>query len=1370
LIPDSNGDIIEGNGRRMMNVNILGNGRRAGSKQLVVLVFLGFCLAAAPASAETGFYDFLSPTFMAGSANSVSLESPAATLLNPAVAGGKQRITLDLSYIGLMDFSPAFLWDGHIVNLGITLPTRVGVFSAVGRFATAEFPNLDWGTLGGLHLSFAKDLFEDFYIGIGLGAELGPDWGLWGDLGFLNLPGDIGFMKNFRWGVALRGLGKGYQPDDASTEPGGLAWPPMFTPAIAASFSLVDKDPFLLTVSGDLSFPTFQDIRLQLGTEFSAADLVFLNLYWNADLRQMLTPPAGDPARALPLGFGLSLKIRTNLPTKVETADSTERGWNQSEMKVTASAMGMQDGIWAFGLGANMPIGVIDRTPPAIVLDTEGEKYVSPNFDGVKDDLTLPLAINDQRYVKGYRFVVIDVAGKTVATILNKEDRTETRDIGNLWKRLVYAKSGIPIPESIRWDGTSDAGTVVPDGTYTYVVEAWDDNGNTGTSATGTVVVDNTPPSITLSTPYLIFSPNGDGNKDTLDVQQNGSVEDRWTGVFADVAGTPVASFAWDKQTLAPWAWNGKNEQGTRVPDGVYSYRVTATDRAGNGASAQIDNVIVDTQETPIQLTIDQSFFSPNGDGVKDTVTFGFKVPVLTGIERWQLVITDANKAARRTISGTLSIPASAVWDGKDDAGALLPEGAYVTDLAIFYVNGNNPKAQSPAITIDVTAPSAAAKADEAVFSPNGDGSKDAVTFFQETSDELFWTGSLKDGTGREVRSFVWRGRADDRFNWDGRDAEGKLLADGAYTYALSSTDRAGNTVTSTSVGVRIDTEATPVIVATDVAVFSPNGDGVKDRIRFLPNLRVTAGVDAWSFRVRDEAGGTVRTFTGRNAAPGEVSWDGIDDAGKKAKDGRYAVELEVTYANGNKPKVISNQFRIDTTFPEITVSADALLFSPDGDGRLDAIAVKQASGEEDLWEGEIRNAKAERVRGFFWKGKAADFTWDGKDDNGNRVPDGFYSYVVKTTRQSGNATAKELRGIQVDTRATPIYATASAAGFSPNGDGLKDDLSFTLLATVKEGIKSWKLSIVHPTAGSQKEFGGTGALPASVTWDGKVGYQTAPEGTYTAVFSVEYAKGNLPEARTTAFRLDVSGPKVELTAAPLPFSPDNDGVSDELTIALKVDEASPIESWELVILDPLAHHFNRVSGKGAPTERIIWDGTSDTGELVQSAEDYTLNFTIRDELGNTGTATAKVPIDILVIRDGDRLKVRIPSITFAPNTPDYIKVDPDKALKNEEVIKRLAEIFKKFGKYKILIVGHANRDKYDPAVNAAGAAKEQNEELLPLSKARADAIRTALIAEGIEARRITTEGKGGAEPVVAFNDRDNWWKNRRVEFILVRE
>ena len=64
----------------------------------------------------------------------------------------------------------------------------------------------------------------------------------------------------------------------------------------------------------------------------------------------------------------------------------------------------------------------------------------------------------------------------------------------------------------------------------------------------------------------------------------------------------------------------------------------------------------------------------------------------------------------------------------------------------------------------------------------------------------------------------------------------------------------------------------------------------------------------------------------------------------------------------------------------------------------------------------------------------------------------------------------------------------------------------------------------------------------------------------------------------------------------------------------------------------------------------------------------------------------------------------------------------------------------------------------------------EQEQELLPLSKLRAEAIRAALVAEGIEAARVSTTGVGAAEPIVPFSDLDNRWKNRRVEFILVKQ
>ena len=95
-------------------------------------------------------------------------------------------------------------------------------------------------------------------------------------------------------------------------------------------------------------------------------------------------------------------------------------------------------------------------------------------------------------------------------------------------------------------------------------------------------------------------------------------------------------------------------------------------------------------------------------------------------------------------------------------------------------------------------------------------------------------------------------------------------------------------------------------------------------------------------------------------------------------------------------------------------------------------------------------------------------------------------------------------------------------------------------------------------------------------------------------------------------------------------------------------------------------------------------------------------------------------------------------------------------------VIKRLAEIFKKYGTYKIVIEGHGVLVYWaDPE----RVKREQEEELIPLSKMRAESIKSALVEHGIAASRISTVGIGGARPLVPHGDLDNRWKNRRVEF-----
>jgi outer membrane protein OmpA-like peptidoglycan-associated protein len=193
---------------------------------------------------------------------------------------------------------------------------------------------------------------------------------------------------------------------------------------------------------------------------------------------------------------------------------------------------------------------------------------------------------------------------------------------------------------------------------------------------------------------------------------------------------------------------------------------------------------------------------------------------------------------------------------------------------------------------------------------------------------------------------------------------------------------------------------------------------------------------------------------------------------------------------------------------------------------------------------------------------------------------------------------------------------------------------------------------------------------------------------------------------------------------------------------------------------------FRRYSGTGKPAREIIWDGLSPGGELVQSAEDYPVRLAVSDSLGNTANVRSVIPVDVLVIREGDKLKIRISSITFEANTANYLNVEPDKVEKNLKTLKRLAEIFEKYKSYDVRIEGHAvNLSWADPVA----AEREEKEDLAPLSLARAEAVKAALVDLGMDPRRITTAGLGGRFPIVPHGDLENRWKNRRVEFVLVR-
>ncbi|MDA3941014.1 MAG: hypothetical protein PF693_17165, partial [Spirochaetia bacterium] len=177
--------------------------------------------------------------------------------------------------------------------------------------------------------------------------------------------------------------------------------------------------------------------------------------------------------------------------------------------------------------------------------------------------------------------------------------------------------------------------------------------------------------------------------------------------------------------------------------------------------------------------------------------------------------------------------------------------------------------------------------------------------------------------------------------------------------------------------------------------------------------------------------------------------------------------------------------------------------------------------------------------------------------------------------------------------------------------------------------------------------------IPGSVPWDGiNNNGKISPEGSYYAILKVVYTKGNIAEQRTEeTVLLDVTEPEVSLTMTSREFSPNNDGENDTLSIKIEASDNNTIKKWVGIINDPQGNEFQRLSGIGYPPELIVWDGSSEKGELVQSIESYPLNVEVEDESGNIATIRRRISVDAFVENVEGKLKILVSSLIFAPDT-----------------------------------------------------------------------------------------------------------------------
>ncbi|MFH0976880.1 MAG: OmpA family protein [Spirochaetota bacterium] len=573
----------------------------------------------------------------------------------------------------------------------------------------------------------------------------------------------------------------------------------------------------------------------------------------------------------------------------------------------------------------------------------------------------------------------------------------------------------------------------------------------------------------------------------------------------------------------------------------------------------------------------------------------------------------------------------------------------------------------------------------------------------------------------------------------------------------------------------KLDREPPDTKINSSDEYISPNYDGKQDFLVFKTEVYDRSTIKGWKLQILNPGNDIVKEYRMSERdideglslkgfftkiwqkkesmiVPDSILWDGTDYMKKIVPDGKYTYAFTVWDERDNISSVKSGTVIVDNTFPEAAVESESL-FSPNKDGKKDTLEIKlsMVTSREDIWKAGIVNSENKVIKSYSWSGNSAPkkLIWDGKDDNNIDAREGLYSFFVSSQDKAGNSVRAERKQITLTRKYQSTDLTCSCDYYSYKEN---NNIIFYPVVSDTKGLESWTISLADDDRRIIKEIKGAKDISKSIVWNAlDLQDKKLDDGRYYYKLSTVFDSGNAPASFAKEIIIDSTPPKVSVSYSPNLFSPDDDGENDMLTIYPEAKDNTGINNWTLDIFAPSGKVFKSFSGKLNAPETIKWDGIGRDKDLVESAADYFFVLSAKDLAGNTArTERIKLPIDVLVTVTERGLKIRISNIEFAF----------DKAVlsgKAFPILDRVKEILNKYGKYNVSIEGHTD-DVGEEEYN------------LKLSEARAKNVMDYLVAKGIDEKRLMFRGMGETMPFLPNTDSENRRRNRRVEFLLIKE
>lgn len=427
--------------------------------------------------------------------------------------------------------------------------------------------------------------------------------------------------------------------------------------------------------------------------------------------------------------------------------------------------------------------------------------YISPNFDGNNDEFSFSAKDFLNERVYGWKMVVSDGKSRVEKII-----RHRISDEGN----------HIALPENITWNMVNDHGRTLRDGDYVYEFYTMDRNKRDNLRVKGRIIVDTEPPLLVISAQETTFSPNEDDVKDTIkiDIETEPGIE--WACIITTPDGITVKTVELGTDIPDVFEWDGKGENGAVLPEGVYNITFTGQDRAGNKTTQKIHEISLDIRERSAAVDVNNSIFSPNGDGVLDTMTF---YPILSDrsrIDTWDLIVQTVKGDTARRFRGVRYIPETIEWDGilqrgksHENLSGQLPSGKYYYFLKVIYRSGVNTYSFKKELTLDNDPPVIDVGISPALFSPDGDGENDVLFISPGITDltpVTSWKATIYTAGGSVFKRFSGINMPGEQIMWDGISDRGRLVGSGDdYTLVFEATDSGYNTGVSEKIPFSVD-------------------------------------------------------------------------------------------------------------------------------------------------------------------------------------------------------------------------------------------------------------------------------------------------------------------------------------------------------------------------------------------------------------------------------------------------------------------------------------------------------------------------------------------------------------------------------------